>query len=582
MDSNLEKPEILIKEERIKNIIKLRKIKLNQKIFKARQRKFELEKIKELNEKIAKNMKNCAQIKKKIILKFNEEDYFIDPDDIDINDDLEEMNFVKTEDIINNISILLNTNDLNSIMYGVLMMRKFTAIDSILINKTENFIENKLYIPICNILNNFYSINKKLVFECLWILSSLVYDSGNKDMYYFLLNDKCVDLYKKITFFYNNDFYDTNITKVISIFILNMLIFKQKELENEQNIINCDYDDDFLINYLNEFIDLIISLNITEEIYISLLIEITNCFDLEKLLKNNLLNKIIIFIIEEILKYLESSPSEYYYEEINEYYENINLSSKNKINSIYQIILIQLQYFMTHPLKEMPFFSFLKLSEEIINKTEKIEKDTKHILYFVEYINSYISYIISSNFNLSYKQTKSIFDFLIYFIKNEQKNKLIIIACLEGLNNLSSILQINKLIGILISEIPNILKFIENETRLNSKIINEILELLITLIIKLGIKIHNELENEIFKSMLKCLKIFYDCEINDEIKTLLENIFIIISKILEINEGNNDIINNYIILIETKGIKETIYNLFNTEEKIGIPFYLLNILNINL
>ena len=332
MDSKLEKPEILIKEERIKNIIKLRKIKLNQKIFKARQRKFELEKIKELNEKIAKNMKNCAQIKKKIILKFNEEDYFIDPDDIDINDDLEEMNFVKTEDIINNISILLNTNDLNSIMYGVLMMRKFTAIDSILINKTENFIENKLYIPICNILNNFYSINKKLVFECLWILSTLVYDSGNKDMYYFLLNDKCVDLYKKITFFYNNDFYDTNITKVISIFILNMLIFKQKELENEQNIINCDYDDDFLINYLNEFIDLIISLNITEEIYISLLIEITNCFDLEKLLKNNLLNKIIIFIIEEILKYLESSPSEYYYEEINEYYENINLSSKNKIN----------------------------------------------------------------------------------------------------------------------------------------------------------------------------------------------------------------------------------------------------------
>ena len=284
MDSKFEKPEILIKEERIKNIIKLRKIKLNQKIFKARQRKFELEKIKELNEKIAKNMKNCAQIKQKIILKFNEEDYFIDPDDIDINDDLEEMNFVKTEDIINNISILLNANDLNSIMYGVLMMRKFTVIDSILINKTENFIENKLYIPICNILNNFYSINKKLVFECLWILSTLVYDSGNKDMYYFLLNDKCIDLYKKITFFYNNDFYDTNITKVISIFILNMLIFKQKELENEQNILNCDYDDDFLINYLNEFIDLIISLDITEEIYISLLIEITNCFDLEKLI----------------------------------------------------------------------------------------------------------------------------------------------------------------------------------------------------------------------------------------------------------------------------------------------------------
>ena len=495
-----------------------------------------------------------------------------------INENLKVMKFVKTEDIINNIIILLNNNDLNSIKYGVLMMRKFTVIDSILINKTENFIENKLYIPICNILNNFYNVNKQLVFECIWILSNFVYDSDNKEMHYFLLNEKCIDLYEKIIIFYN---YDTNIIKVISKLIMNMLIFKQRETENENNIINCDFSDDYLIIYLNELTDLIISIGITEEIYISLLIEITNCFDLEKLLKNNLLNKIIIYIIEEIMKYLETGTSAYYYEEINQYYENISLNSKCKINSIYQIILIQLQYFMTHPLKEMPFNYFQKLSGEIINKTEKIENDIKHILYYVEYINSYISYIIELNFNLSYEETKQIFDFLIYFMKNKSKNKLIVIACLEGLNNLSSILVINKLIGLLITEIPKILILIEDENRISIKVVNEIIELLITLLIKLRIKIHKEIENEIFMAMLNCLKIFYDCELNNEIKTLLENGLVIISKIIEINEGN-DTKNNYRILMETKGIKDIIYNLINSEEKIGIPFYLLNFLNINI
>ena len=91
-------------------------------------------------------------------------------------------------------------------------------------------------------------------------------------MYYFLLNEQCIDLFKKVTFFYNMNYYETNITKVISIFILNMLVFKQKEMENENNIINCDSNDDYLIDYLNDFIDLIISMDIADEIYISLLI----------------------------------------------------------------------------------------------------------------------------------------------------------------------------------------------------------------------------------------------------------------------------------------------------------------------
>ena len=187
--------EILLKEDRIQTKLKLRKIKLNQKLFQARQRQLNIDSFKtEKQEKIPEIDENSNKKKKNIILKFNEEEYFIDPDDININQNLEHLNFVETNDIIVNITELLNNiNDLNPILYGVLMMRKFTVIDSILINKSDEFIKNKLYLQICNVLNTYYNINKKIVFECLWILSRLVYDSQDKEMFYFLLNEKCLE-----------------------------------------------------------------------------------------------------------------------------------------------------------------------------------------------------------------------------------------------------------------------------------------------------------------------------------------------------------------------------------------------------
>ena len=140
-------------------------------------------------------------------------------------------------------------------------------------------------------------------------------------------------------------------------------------------------------------------------------------------LLNDLLNKIIIFLINESINRLEKKIS-YYDEEIYEYYEDCSLNSKMKINTIYQIILIQLQYFLTHPLKEMPFNSFKKLSEEIINQTEIINEDKRHLQYYIEYINSYIYYLVELNLPLSFIETKKIFDFLIYFLKNTTKNKI--------------------------------------------------------------------------------------------------------------------------------------------------------------
>ena len=584
MEERLNKrEEILLKEDRIKTILKLRKNKINQKLFQARQRKFSIDDLKEVKEeeKSSKEFNNSNINKKIKILKFDEEDYFIDPDDLDINEDLNSLEFVKTRDILTNITNLLNNiNDLNCVLYGVLMMRKFSVIDAVLINKANLFAENKLYLQICNILDYYYKNNKKLVFECFWILSSLAYESQDKNMFYFLLNDKCIDLYKRILGFYCENEYDNNIIKVMSTFILNLLVFKQKESENENNIINCDLNDDCLLNFLNDLVDLIISVDYIEEIYISLFIEITNCFDFEILLKNDLINKIITILVKESIKKLEEENC-YYDEEIDRYYENYNLNSKIKINTIYQIILIQLQYFLVHPLKEMPFNSFKKLSEEILNKSKIIIDDNKHFGYYVEYINSYIYYLISLKLPLSYKEIKSLFDFLIYYIKNKSKNKAIIISCLESLNNLSERMELNKLIGFLVDEIPLLLNFIKDENSINLKIVKEIFDLLNTLLIEYNLKIQKDIKEEIFDCVLKCLKIFYDCDINNDIKQLLENGFNIISKIIESNK-EREIQNNYKFLIESKGIKDIIYNLINLDNKIGIPIYLLDFLSINI
>ena len=285
-------------------------------------------------------------------------------------------------------------------------------------------------------------------------------------------------------------------------------------------------------------------------------------------------------MVKESIKKLDEENC-FYDEEIDRYYENFDLNSKIKINTIYQIILIQLQYFLVHPLKEMPFNSFKKLSEEILNKSKIIIDDNKHFGYYVEYINSYIYYLISLKLPLSYKEIKSLFDFLIYYIKNKSKNKAIIISCLESLNNLSERMELNKLIGFLVDEIPLLLNFIKDENNINLKIVKEIFDLLNTLLIEYNLKIQKDIKEEIFDCVLKCLKVFYDCDINNDIKQLLENGFNIISKIIESNK-EREIQNNYKFLIESKGIKDIIYNLFNLDNKIGIPIYLLDFLSINI
>lgn len=570
--------ELNINEERIQNLLKLRKRNLEQKIFKIRLRKFDYNNLNRINdEKSNDNNENLI---------FNKDDYLIDPDDLDINETIKKMDFVETENILNNIILLLNDkNNLNSILYGLLMMRKFAVIEAKLINKSELFIENNLYNQICSILFD-YCKNRKLVFESLWILSRLVYDSKFKKIYYFLMNNTCIDLYKKILYSNNKNKLDLNVfLEEICTLVLNLLVFKEKEKEDETNIINCDLNDDYLINFLSELVDIIINLNIYKEIYTSFFIEITNCFDLETLLKYNILNKIINYLIEQNMKKLNNEIN-YYDEDIDIYYEDniLNEISKSKIKTIIQISLMQLQYLLSHPIKEMPFKGFQNLSNEIIKRMEIYLDDKKNNLFYVGYINSYISYIAEFNISISYEETKNLFDYLILNIKNKNKyiNKDIVIECIEGLNNLSLKMLLNKMFGLLVLELPNILLFIKNDNNRNHvsiKIVNEILNLFKTFLIEIGIKFHKEIENEIFISIINCLKDYYDCEINNNVKYLLEQCYSIISKIIEINSSNKKG-SEYIFLFEKFGMKEITNNLINS--KIKIPYSILNILNIKL
>ena len=592
MNDIFEKKEMNINEERIQSILKLRKKKLYQKIIRARLRKFDYSNLNKKIEKISiKFYKNENDNKINEDFLFNEDDYLIDHDDLDINESIKKMDFVETENILNNIIILLNDKgNLNSILYGLLMMRKFTVIEAILINQSELFIEKKLYIQICNLLYDYCNTNKKLVFESLWILSSFVFDSKDKEIYNFLINNKCIDLYRKILLCNNNklDFYI--FLEEICTLVLNLLIFKEKE--NEHNIKNLEFElnDEYLIIFLNELVDVIINMKINKEIYISFFIEITNCFDLYKLLKNDLLNKIIIFLIEENIKKLNKETN-YYDDDIEIYYEKNNeignSNYKSKFKNIHQISLIQLQYLLNHPLIEMPFNYFQKLSDEIIKRMEIYLEDKVNNVFYVGYINSYISYIAELNISISYEETQKLFDYLILNIKNKNKNinTKIIIECIVGLNNLSLKMILNKMFGLLITELPNILIFIKNDNNTKSpisiKVLNEILNLLKTLIIETGIKLHTQIENEIFNDVINCVKNYHNCEINYDVKYLLEQCYNIISKIIEINSGNKKG-KDYLFLFETIGMREITYKLVNINEKIDIPIFIFNVLNIKI
>ena len=579
--------EINVNEERIQNIIKLRKRNLYQKIFIARQRKYPIPTLKSIPETNADN--NCVQTnddnnddkpKENEREELNLYDYLIDPDDLDINDNIRKMDFVDEKKCTNNIILLLSDiKNINSILYGLLMMRKFTVIEAILINKAEIFIEKKLYIQICSLLFDYCHINRKLVFESLWILTSFVHDSKDKELYHFLISEKCLDLYKKIISLNYNNKNDLNIfLEEVSTLVLNLLIFKKKESENEDNIINSDYNEEYLINFLTEFVDIILKDgNNHKEIYISLFIQITNCFSFEKLVDNYLLNKIVSFLIEENIKKLNKEYSDYE-EDIDEFYDYY--IHKSNIENIHQISLIQLQHILTRPLKEMLAIDFEKLSNEIIEKLNEYINDKNNNIFYVGYINSYISYILDMNIPLSFDQIKKLFDYLMTNIKHEynKKNTKIMVECLEGLNNLSIKMSLNKMIGILITEMPNnILPLIRNDAHVSIKVVNEVLDLIITLLIDNKTKFYGVLEAQIFSDVINCVKSYYDCKINNDVKDLYEKAYFIISRIIEINIGNKKG-NDYTFLFDKMGMKEITSNL-SMNSQIYIPYFILNILN---
>ena len=134
----------------------------------------------------------------------------------------------------------------------MLLFRKFVVIDAITINKTDIFIENKLYINICSLLFDYCSTNRKLVYECLWILIMLTYNSSDNELNLFLLSEKCINLYKKIIESNKKckadyTIFSIEITKLMN----NLLIYKENKNINDNHY-------RYLISFVTELVNLII------------------------------------------------------------------------------------------------------------------------------------------------------------------------------------------------------------------------------------------------------------------------------------------------------------------------------------
>ena len=549
-----------IKEERINYLIQLRKLKFNQKIMKSRlSKKNQYDSIKNTNlisdEKIQNENGN----------NINEDDYIIDPDDLTISEEVLKLDFVDDEEAVKNMNFLLKNSNINNILHGLLLFRKFVVIDAITINKTDIFIENKLYINICSLLFDYCSSNKKLVYECLWILIMLTYNSSDTDLNLFLLSEKCINLYKKIILSNKNNNADYSIFTIeITKLLNNLLIYKE-----EKNII--DSQNQYLISFVSELVNLITYNNNNtnreyREHYVSFFIQITNSFSFEVLLEYQILNKIIISLVNDILL------------------------TKNKIENYQKKNLSQLEYLLTHPFKEMSYDYFKKLVDFILNSQKN------NNIYFIGYINCFISYVNILNYSLNYVDTKKIFDFLISKIKQIKKvysNKNLIIECIEGINNIALKMLLNKMIGLLIVELPEFLKFIndkkENDLCLEKGIILEILNLFQNLL-DCGIKFHKELSETIIKDVINCIKMFYGYELKNDVIKIIERCYKIIARITEKNiiSSNKDFVwnaknfENYQYFLEKEGLRDLTIAIYNNEKtNINIPEFVFVCLKIN-
>lgn len=551
-----------IQEERINNLIQLRKLKFNQKIMKIR-----LSKISPYDSIQNSNCIFDDETQNENTNNLNEDDYVIDPDDLNVSEEILKLNFIDDDEAVKNMNFLLKDSNINNILHGLLLFRKFVVIDAITINKTDIFIENKLYINICSLLFDYCSINRKLVYECLWILIMLTYNSSDNELNLFLLSEKCINLYKKIIESNKKckadyTIFSIEITKLMN----NLLIYK------ENKNINDNYYR-YLISFVTELVNLIIYNNNNNntnlkyrEYYISFFIQITNSFSFESILEYQLLNKIIISLVSDIF------------------------ITKHKIENYQKKSLLQLQYFLIHPCKEMPYDYFKKLTDAILSSKRN------NTIYFIGYINCFISYVNILNYSLNYEETKKIFDFFISKLKKINRiysNKNLIIECIEGINNIALKMLLNKMIGLLIVELPELLKFIndesENDLCLEKGIILEILNLLQNLLDG-GIKFHKELSEIIIKAAINYIKMFYGYEFNNDIIKIIEDCYKIITKIIQnkIKDDNIDFngydknYKNYEYFLEKEGLRDLTINIYNKEKtNIIIPEFIYKCLKIN-
>ena len=91
-----------IQEERINNLIQLRKLKFNQKIMKIR-----LSKISPYDSIQNSNCIFDDETQNENTNNLNEDDYIIDPDDLNVSEEILKLNFIDDDEAVKNMNFLL-------------------------------------------------------------------------------------------------------------------------------------------------------------------------------------------------------------------------------------------------------------------------------------------------------------------------------------------------------------------------------------------------------------------------------------------------------------------------------------------
>ena len=440
--------------------------------------------------------------------------YSIDLNQIKLNSYLNSLSFIYQDEVSKNCKELINSSDINSQKFGLLMLRKFTINQNI--NFIKTFLKDKLYENILICLNN-NLIHNDIIYESLYILINFLYYDVN--ITEILIQKSNIDIYKKIF-----DKKERVLEHTFKKFFINLLL-NLYQLNNNLN-------DDLLIliNIIVENIDNYKNISGKDIKLITIILY----FDIE--FNENIIIKIINVTLNSFLR-KGNNEIEYLTFLTNIIDKFSYIPEKEKSNNFYKYISDIIDDNNTNVFEELKFIS-LTLSLSIENNIEIFESIEKLINYFSQFLD-YSS--INKDNSIFIKESIIAFSNIFIYINKQYFSKhlhlflpIIINICnfiselnyeisLEGLFFLEHLFQLSEnqfLIKIIqelkLSEIfSSLLKKFYDTNHFNSKeLVNELINLVSMTYITLGDNkdiLSYSLEKNGFKEYLSTSQFLQSC-----------------------------------------------------------------------